>query len=115
MLCLSPGLLLYIFIRGFRRAYEWRDISDRAYNWNRKSTQKQVTAVLIKNCFAFTGFSKHHKNQIHFNESKIWAYVCWGGGGGEWRHIIVCTFFPGRWACNFGAYKWQFMVIYVIM
>ena len=40
----------------------------------------QATAVLIKNCFAFTGFSKHHKNQIHFNESKSWAYVCLGGG-----------------------------------
>ena len=33
------------------------------------------------------------------------------GGGGI---IIVCTFFPGRWAYNFGAYKWQFMVIYVV-
>ena len=37
------------------------------------------------------------------------AYI--GGRGG----IIVCTFFPGRWAYNFGAYKWQFMVIYVVM
>ena len=44
----------------------------------------QATAMLIKNCFAFTEFSKHHKNQIHFNESKSWAYVCLGGGGGSW-------------------------------
>ena len=42
----------------------------------------QATAVLIKIFFAFTGFSKHHKNQIHFKESKSWAYVCLGGGGG---------------------------------
>ena len=42
----------------------------------------QATAMLIKNCFAFTEFSKHHKNQIHFNESKSWAYVCLGGWGG---------------------------------
>lgn len=26
-------------------------------------------------CINFTGFSKHHKNQIHFNESKSWAYL----------------------------------------
>ena len=40
-----------------------------------------------------------------------------GGGVGERGGglIIVCTFFPGRWAYNFGAYKWQFMVIYVVM
>ena len=50
------------------------------------------------------------------------AYI--GGGGGRgvlsgefWRGglIIACTFFPGRWAYKFGAYEWQFMVIYVVV
>ena len=67
----------------------------------------QATAVLIKIFFAFTGFSKHHKNQIHFNESKSWAYVCLGGGGGElgdggWvvGAFYQMYFFPDRWAYN---------------
>ena len=91
-------------------------------------------------CINFTGFSKHHKNQIHFNESKSWAYLwlwglfirCiffqvggpitaglisgreafWRGGGVAYYRMY---FFPGRWACKFGAYEWQFMVIYLVV
>ena len=35
-----------------------------------------------------------------------------GVGGGAYYRMY---FFPGRCAYNFGAYKWQFMVIYVVM
>ena len=49
----------------------------------------QATAVLIKIFFAFTGFSKHHKNQIHFNESKSWAYVCLGAV--SYTHLTLPT------------------------
>ena len=48
----------------------------------------QATAMLIKNCFAFTEFSKHHKNQIHFNflmKARVGPMSVWGGGGvGGW-------------------------------
>ena len=39
------------------------------------------------------------------------AYI--GGGGGLAYYRMY--FFPGKRAYNFGAYKWQFMVIYAVM
>ena len=36
------------------------------------------------------------------------------GGGAGWAYYRM-YFFPGRWAYKFGAYEWQFMVIYVVV
>ena len=36
----------------------------------------------------------------------------WRGAG--WAYYRM-YFFPGRWAYKFGAYEWQFMVIYVVV
>ena len=36
------------------------------------------------------------------------------GGGAGWAYYRM-YFFPGRWAYKFGAYEWQFMVMYVVV
>ena len=36
------------------------------------------------------------------------------GGGAGWAYYRMYVFL-GRWAYKFGAYEWQFMVIYVVV
>ena len=70
----------------------------------------QATAVLIKNYFAFAGFSKHHKAKQELGlylRAGVWR---WGWGVGAFYRMY---FFSGRWAYNFWAYKWQFMIIII--
>lgn len=56
----------------------------------------QATAMLIKNCFAFTEFSKHHKNQIHFNflmKARVGPMSVWGGGELGDGGLVVGAFY----------------------
>ena len=81
--CSMYVLGLYIFVSGFRMAYQCRHISKGAYNPNKKSASKQAKAMLIRislHSLVLNWASKVIINQIHFNTSWREAY--------NWTHIF---------------------------
>ena len=98
--------------------------------------------MLIKNCFALILLDFRNIIKIKFISVKARVGPIYGSGGflsdvfffqiggpltaglisgrgAYWRRAgwayYRMYFFPGRWAYKFGAYEWQFMVIYVVV